>query len=119
VRVEVVGSGTVLAERVRPVSTAVGRMRGLLGRGPLERGEALMLEPAYQVHTFGMRYRIDVVFCAADGRVLHVVRAMRPRRVSRWVRGARRALEFPSGSVPNEVVPGSKLAFYEGFSNGQ
>jgi uncharacterized protein len=115
----VAGSGTVVAENVMVASTPFGRMRGLLGRPPLARGQALLLEPASQVHTFGMKQAIDVVFCDMQGVVVHVVEAMRPRRVTKWVRGARRALELPGSSLPEEVQPGAKLSFSQGFSNGQ
>jgi uncharacterized membrane protein (UPF0127 family) len=119
VRVEAAGSGVVLAERVSVASTGVARMRGLLGRGRLEPGGGLLLEPASQVHTFGMKFPIDIVFCDDFGVVLHLIRSMRPRRVSKWVRRARRVLELPAGSLPAEVVVGSKLIFYDGFSKGQ
>ena len=94
-------------------------MRGLLAKASLGAGECLLLEPAAQVHTFGMPAPIDVVFCDKEGVVLHVVSAMRPMRVTRWVRRARRALEFPPESVPEDVFPGKRLKFYEDGSNGQ
>jgi uncharacterized membrane protein (UPF0127 family) len=101
--------GVVLADRVGRASRSWQRARGLIGRPPLARGDALVLEPAAQVHTVGMRYAIDVVFCDEQGSVLHVVRRMRPWRITRWVRGARYAVELPSGALPLEVAPGAVL----------
>jgi uncharacterized membrane protein (UPF0127 family) len=109
VKVVVASSGVVLAERVRVASGPRERMKGLLGGPPLERGDALLLSPASQVHTFGMKYPIDVVFADGGGRVVHVVRNMKPRRISKWVRGAKTVLELAAGSVPNDVVPGTAL----------
>jgi uncharacterized membrane protein (UPF0127 family) len=71
------------------------RRRGLLGRDGVE--GVLVIEPCRQVHTFGMRFAIDVAFCARDGRVVHVVPAMRPGRMSRVVWRARRVLEAEAG----------------------
>ncbi len=71
------------------------RRRGLLGRDGVD--GVLVLEPCRQVHTFGMRFPIDVAFCASDGRVLRVLSAMRPGRVSSVVWRARRALEGEAG----------------------
>ncbi|MEJ5186861.1 MAG: hypothetical protein WHT46_07265, partial [Candidatus Geothermincolales bacterium] len=48
--------GTVLAERARMARDARERMKGLLGSDALRPGEALILRPCFQVHTFGMRY---------------------------------------------------------------
>lgn len=72
----------------------------MLGREPLDPGEALAIEPARSVHTFGMRYAIDVCFCDRAWAVLHVVRNMRPGRVTRWVPRARVAIEMRAGSMP-------------------
>ena len=105
------GSGHTLASEVRAATRPGERVRGLLVGEPLRPGHGLLLEPAAQVHTFGMKFPIDVVFCDRDGVILHVVRTMRPRRVTRWVRGARRALELPAGTVPADVVPGMRLRF--------
>ncbi len=71
------------------------RRRGLLGRDGIE--GVLVLEPCRQVHTIGMRFPIDVAFCAADGRVLRLV-TLRPGRVSRPVWRARRVLEAEAGA---------------------
>lgn len=98
------GSGRPLAETYDWARGARDRMRGLLGREPLHPGEALILDRSTQVHTFGMRYPIDVVFCDREWNVLHVVRAMRPRRLTRVVWRARYTIELPAGSVPEDLV---------------
>lgn len=112
----ILDSGELLATRVRWARTPAARARGLLTGPPLESGEAIVLEPARQVHTFGLGYPIDVVFCDRAGRILHLVRAMRPRRVTRFVRGARYAIELPSGAVPAALRVGDALDL--GFSRG-
>lgn len=57
------------------------RLRGLLARPRLAPGQALLLKPCNMVHTLGMRYPIDVVFLARDGRVLDVASAVAPWRM--------------------------------------
>ena len=102
-------TGQVLAVSVRKAASARERLRGLLKQPPLRQGEGLMLEPAPQIHTFGLGQPIDVVFCAADGVVEHVVRSMAPRRITRLVVGARCAIELPAGTVPSGLRPGARL----------
>ena len=75
--------------------TRAARRQGLLGRDDID--GALVLWPCRQVHTIGMRFPIDVAFCARDGRVLRVV-SMRPGRVSRIVWRARFVVEAAAGS---------------------
>lgn len=70
----------------------------------LERGTALILRPAKQVHTFGMRYPIDVVFLGGGGRVLRVVREMQPKRLTRVVLRARAVVELPAGEAAGVAV---------------
>ena len=72
------------------------RARGLIGREDLE--AILVLRPCRQVHTFGMRFPIDVVYADREGRVLKLVRAIRPWRASYCV-GAKTALELPVGAI--------------------
>lgn len=71
-----------------------------------------MLLGGRQVHTFGMGYPIDVCFCDRDWRVLHVVRSMRPRRMTRWVLRARVAIEMRAGELSG-VRPGAQLSVVE------
>ena len=100
-----------MAARVRWARSMRARVRGLIG-SMISEGEALILEPAKQVHTFFMGGPIDVVFCDAEWTVLHVVSPMRPWRIGKWVRGARRAVEFPPGAA-HGISPGDKLELVE------
>ncbi len=73
-------------------------MRGLLGRRSLPQGEGMLFDRTSSVHTFFMRFPIDVVFLAQDGEVLAVRAAVPPwRAVSR--RGAHWTLELAAGEA--------------------
>lgn len=56
------------------------RMRGIIGREEID--GALLIRPANSIHTFGVKFAIDVAYCDAELRVLEVV-AMPPNRVGR------------------------------------
>lgn len=99
-------TGGVLAERIVWARSWRSRLRGLLA-STLAPGEALILEPGKQVHTFFMSYPIDVVFCDARDRVVSVT-SMRPWRVSRWVGNSAYIVELPFGTAA-EVVVGDRL----------
>jgi uncharacterized membrane protein (UPF0127 family) len=73
------------------------RLRGLLGhRTPPS--HALLLDPCRSVHTFGMRFALDLHWLDAEGAPLRVDRAVRPWRV-RACRRARAVVEVPSGAL--------------------
>ena len=87
------------------------RLRGLaLRRGPP--GYALLIPRCRCVHTFGMRFALDLVWFGADGRVLAVDRRVPPNRVVAR-RGAWAVLEAPSGldivAPVAEPGPGNKF----------
>lgn len=105
--------GRVLAGTVTWARTPRERARGLIGTAEPAPGAALVIERAPQVHTFGLAYPIDVVFCDRDWRVLRAVRRLRPRRATRWVWGARYAIEMAAGSLTHEVRPGTLLTVEE------
>ena len=92
-----IGDGT-RALRVRWASTARERMRGLLGSAPLANNEALLLRPCRLVHTFGMRYPIDIVFLDRAGVVRQISEAVPSGRVRGCWRGWQ-TLELAAGSA--------------------
>lgn len=61
-------------------------------------GGALQVPRCRSVHTFGMRYALDLVWLDADGAVLRIDRAVPPRRV-RACRGADAVIELPAGAL--------------------
>jgi uncharacterized membrane protein (UPF0127 family) len=74
-------SGLVVASVVEAAFASKERNRGLLGRSSLPAERALILAPSNCVHTFFMRFPIDVLFVARDGRVLKLRRAVPARRI--------------------------------------
>ena len=54
--------GGIVCDRCESADGLVTRARGLLGRSGLDRGEGLLLKPTFSIHTFFMRFPIDVVF---------------------------------------------------------
>ena len=92
-------NGVAVADRLRPAHTHWTRLRGLLGTHGLEPGEGLWIQPSNQVHMFGMRYAIDVVFLDDARRVLRIVHALRPNRISPRVKDASGVLELPAGTA--------------------
>lgn len=76
----------------------MSRLKGLLGTRSLPDGEGLWIQPCQSVHTFFMRYPIDVLFLNKEGSVIYAT-TLAPWRMSRWVRGANGVLELPAGTL--------------------
>lgn len=71
------------------------RLRGLAWCRRHEAGPGLLIPRCSSVHTFGMRFPLDLYFLDREGRVLSIRRRVPPRRVL-WQRGAAAVLEIPS-----------------------
>ncbi len=101
--------GDPVCDACRVADRPLSRMRGLLGRRDLPRGEGLLLRPAASVHTLFMRFPIDVVFLDRELRVLKVVPELSPWRVASG-RGARAVLELAAGECERRGLrPGDRL----------
>ena len=88
--------GVVVCEECLVAATPLARMRGLLGRRFLPSGEGILLRPASAIHTFFMRFPIDVVFLSDELEVVGIAPDLRPWRTA-GRRGARAVLELPAG----------------------
>ncbi len=84
--------------RGRAIPVAEGpraRLLGLAGLSREQAGRGLLLPRCASVHTFGMRFELDLVFLDRRRRVLAVRLRVPPRRLA-WHRGAAAVLEIPS-----------------------
>jgi len=62
--------------------TMLERMRGLLFASPLLPDAAMMITPCNSVHSYFMRYAIDVLYVDKQHQVCHIVSGMKPWRTS-------------------------------------
>jgi uncharacterized membrane protein (UPF0127 family) len=87
------------------------RRKGLLGRTALLPGEGLWIRPCEAVHTFGMRFPIDLVYLDRSLRVRKVRVHVRPWRLSACLT-AHSVLELPAGTIrATQTQPGDQLEF--------
>jgi uncharacterized protein len=101
--------GNVACERCQVADRMLPRMRGLLGRRGLERGEGMLLRPASSIQTFFMRFPIDAVFLDREGRVLEVREHLPPWRLAAC-RGAHATVELAAGDARRRALrPGDRL----------
>src|SRR5262249_11088985 len=91
--------GTVIADRVGVAATRTARAVGLLTRSGLDPGEALWIVPSRGVHTWGMRFTIDVLALDEAGTVIDCVSNLRPWRMRLPRRGTAGVLELPAGTL--------------------
>jgi uncharacterized membrane protein (UPF0127 family) len=104
--------GATLASNVRLADTPAARRTGLLKHARLEAGEGLWIYATQAIHTFGMKFPIDVVFIDKQMRVRRVYQNLAPYRLTTLVWSAQSVLELPAGSLAGtETEIGDELQF--------
>jgi uncharacterized membrane protein (UPF0127 family) len=103
--------GTVLGDSVDIADTSEKRTTGLLKHTELRPGEGLWIVPCEGVHTFFMKFAIDLVYIDRGHIVRKVVPNVVPWRLSLCL-PAHSIVELPAGSVsPTATARGDQLAF--------
>jgi uncharacterized protein len=85
----------ILGFEVPVATTHLSRVLGLALMRRERAGAGLLIPRCRSVHTFGMLFRLDVLFLDAEGRVIDLRRGVPPWRFVRSP-GAMAALELPS-----------------------
>jgi len=98
-----VADGRCVARILIPAFDRETRNKGLLGRRSLDTGSALILAPCNGVHTFFMKFAIDIVFVSRPGRVLKIRADCRPWRLA-FTRGAFAVIELPAGGAASSAL---------------
>jgi uncharacterized membrane protein (UPF0127 family) len=100
-----IGAGIEIAD------TAARRNKGLLGRTGLGPGEGLWIVPCEAVHTFAMKFSLDLIYLDRNRRVVKTRGDVGPGRISGALR-AHSVIELPSGSIAaSRTQPGDILEF--------
>lgn len=101
-----------LGLKVKIADSFLTRLTGLMGRPGLEPGNGLALQPCRSVHTFFMRFPIDVIFINKEGEIVFLAENLRPFRITPLVKNACLALELPAGTISRtDTAKGDKISF--------
>lgn len=100
----------ILVPQLEVASTFAQRAKGLLGRRELPTGRALWIKPCNSVHTFFMKFAIDLIFLDRDLRVLKTLANVPAGRLTLPVWAATSVVELPAGFLAgHNVKPGEQL----------
>jgi len=90
--------GTQIAHSLRIAGSSGERSRGLLGRKSLEPGTGLWIVPCEAVHTFWMKFAIDLIYLDRELRIRKLRHSVPAWRISACF-SAHSVLELPSGAI--------------------
>lgn len=94
---------TFLATQMRVANTHLARLRGLMALSPRRffYGQALWIVPCHGVHTWFMRFSVDVIYLNSDNTVVHIEESLRPWRFAPVRMDADSVIEFPAHTIFN------------------
>ena len=102
-------TGQVLASALLPALDSGSRKTGLLKHTSLADGEAMVIAPSNAVHTWFMKFDLDLVFVRRDGRVVKTRASVKPWRMSAALR-AFAVIEMRAGTLAErDTQPGDIL----------
>lgn len=106
-------TGRVIATKVRIARDYKSRSVGLLNRVSMDKGEGLLIKPCNSIHTFFMKFPIDVVFLDKSSKVVKIVSNLMPWRLSSCMLRGHMTLELPCGSIKEYQVSIGSIVIIE------
>ena len=106
--------GKLLADRAEIADTSAKRRTGLLKHARLEPGQGLWIAPCEGVHTFFMKFPIDVLFLSKHKKVLKVRHRMSAWKLAMSFR-AHSVLELPAGTAESTATAAGDVLSFEKY----
>ncbi|MRH44325.1 DUF192 domain-containing protein [Aquibacillus halophilus] len=101
-----------VATNIKRAYTFLKRLKGLMFTKKLHSDTGLHIKPCRSVHTFFMKYAIDVLYLDVGNQVIAIDESMVPGKVGKLYKDATSVIELPAGSVTeNKIEIGHKLNF--------
>lgn len=105
-----VSKSTTVASSLAEATGFFSRLMGLIGKDLLEDGAGLWMARCRAIHTFGMRFPIDVIFVDRHMTVKKMVEGVPPFRPIVLCVSAKGVIELPAGAIEKaQVQPGDKI----------
>jgi uncharacterized membrane protein (UPF0127 family) len=102
-------SGKLIGSEIKEAKSFMDRTVGLMFKNSMNGYDGLLLSPCPSIHTFFMRFKIDVIFMDKSYSIVKIIRDIKPWRMSRMYFKAYYCLELPSGRLSLEINEGDQL----------
>jgi len=101
----------IIASKVTIADTFLSRLIGLLNKKELPDNTGLWIIPCNSIHTFGLKFNIDVIFLNKDNVIVYLIENMDKNKMSPIIFPAHSVLEVVPGSIKDSgTATGHKIA---------
>lgn len=97
-------SNITISEDVMVANSFFKRFKGLMFSKELPEDKALYIIPCSEIHTFNMKYSIDVLYLDKNNNIIYLDENMKPGKIGRHVKNGSSIIEIPSGKVKNKGI---------------
>lgn len=87
---------TIISGDAVIANSLFSRVKGLLGKKEFKAGSAIILKPCNSIHTFFMKFPIDVMFLDKRDKVVKVIHSLKPNRITSIYWRASYVIELPA-----------------------
>lgn len=94
----------IISEDAKVADSFFSRSIGLLSRKTLSESESLIIKPCCSIHTFFMRFDIDVLFIGAKGKIIGLYENVNPWNVLPIHLTSKYVVELPAGCISNKNI---------------
>jgi uncharacterized membrane protein (UPF0127 family) len=95
---------TIISENLQVANTFLKRLKGLMFTKELPLQNALQITPCNEIHTFFMKYSIDVLYLDANNNILSIDENLQPGKIGKRVKKAVVVIELPKGKIKEKDI---------------
>lgn len=94
----------LIADDIKVAENFFTRSIGLLSKKSLSGNEGLIIKPCCSIHTFFMKFDIDVLFVNKQNKIIALYENVKPWRILPIHLRSYYVIELPSGSIMNKNI---------------
>lgn len=102
----------ILAYKITWARSFISRLRGLTFKEIFTQGECFILPDCRMIHTFGMRFPLDIAFISVSNTILYKIYSLEPNQISPLVLKSKMVLELPAGTLLKTNTTTGDLLFF-------
>lgn len=96
-------NGIIVCHKMIQAKNMISRMIGLMFAEAMPDCDGFLISPGKSIHTFFMRFPLDIVFLDKNFKVVKIIHNMKPWRMTGVYFRAHHALEMKAGTLPVEI----------------
>lgn len=105
---------TIITSKAIEAKNPLSRGIGLIGKKEISPDECLIIRPCFSIHTFFMKFAIDVLFVNSENEIIAIFQDVKPNRVLPIKLHSAFVIELKSGTVASKKIElNDRISFME------